>query len=139
VRAGLLFVCSGGINRVYRPTFPASLGVVLALVIELDEVESERPHELDVRVLGEDGRQVANVKGAFEVNAPERRAGEHVHVPVVVDFRDAHVPEAGTFDVRVYLDGNHRRTLTFRAELPPGCTAAGQYAGLPARRAASMR
>jgi hypothetical protein len=117
VRAGLLFVCSGGINRVYRPNFPAPSGVVLALVIELDEVESERPHELDVRVLGEDGQEVANIKGAFEVNAPQRRAGERVHVPVVVDFRDANVPGAGVFDVRVYLDGNHRRTLTFRAEL----------------------
>ena len=33
VREGLLFVSSAGITRVYRESFPAPIGVMLALVL----------------------------------------------------------------------------------------------------------
>ena len=63
VREGLLFVSSGGITRCYREQLPAPLGVHLAIVLELDRLEAERPHEVRVVVVDEDGRRARRDRG----------------------------------------------------------------------------
>jgi hypothetical protein len=124
VREGLLFVLSGGITRVHRETFPAQLGISLALVVELDRLEAEHPHQLQIIVVGEDGEEVARVDAEVSVgNADVAKPGEALQMPFAVDLRGAVLPKAGAYELRIYLDGEHRRTLQFWAEPIPGTAA----------------
>ena len=66
VREGLLFVSGGGITRANRSAFPADLGLMLALSVEVSEAELSEPLEIRVRVENEDGEQIAQVVGVFK-------------------------------------------------------------------------
>lgn len=115
VREGLLFVASGGITRMWRPELPAPLGVMLAVVIELDQIEAQRPHEFAVHCMAEDGQRVLSFEGGFQVSgpAPDMHSTENYQVPISVDLRFAGVDRYGAHDLKIYADGNHLRTLTF--------------------------
>lgn len=118
VRERLLFISSAGITRVFRTAFPADLGICLALVVELDGVEMERPHVLQVRIVDQDGHEIPSpARGAFKVQSADRELTERVQVPIVVDFRRVEIPRPGAYDVNIYLDNDRRRTLTFWAKL----------------------
>lgn len=86
----------------------------LALVVELDSIESLRPHELGLFVVTEDGETIAELKGAFQVGRQTPMTGGVVHVPFTFDLRIIGVETPGTYDLRVYVDGNHQRTLTMQ-------------------------
>ena len=67
VREGLLFVSSAGITRVYRESFPAPVGVMLALVLEMSPVEAANPNKIKVRVEDADGQKLAEMVGEVQV------------------------------------------------------------------------
>jgi hypothetical protein len=119
VRDRLLFVASGGITRVWRTQFPAPLGVHLALILELDQVELEGPHELQVIVMGQDGARLAELRGGFQANAGEAELGEMVQIPMAFDLRPVGVPGPGSYDVKIYIDGHHQHDLTLWCRQPP--------------------
>src|SRR5262245_19619512 len=103
VREGLLFVASGGITRCYRAQLPAAFGVELALVIEMDQLESKRPHELQVVILGEDGSQYAELKAGFQVGETAAEPHEQVAVPLPIDLRPTPVDKYGPYDIKIYV------------------------------------
>ena len=116
VRDGLLFVVAGGIRRVRRPSYPAPLGASLALVVELDQVEMERGHQLEVRVVGPDGEEVAKMGVSFQVSANTPLLSAQ-GVPLVINLHRVMVPAPGAYDVRMYIDGHHQRTLRLTADI----------------------
>lgn len=111
VREGLLFVASGGVTRCYRETVPAPLGVMLATVLELDRVETERAHEVQVVVVDEDGKQLAEISGEIQVGETQLMIGENLNLPITFDLRNVPVERFGSVEVRCYVGGEHRRTL----------------------------
>jgi hypothetical protein len=116
VREGLLFVVGGGVTRIRRPQYPASLGCSVALLVELHQMELSRPHELEMRVVGPDGEDVANIKAGFQTTGPaDLDVGENMLIPVVADLRNAVLPKPGRYNVEASIDGSHQRTLSFRA------------------------
>lgn len=118
VREGLLHVLGGGITRLWRQEFPGPLGVSVALLLELHRQELDRPHELNIIVMGEDGQQVAEVKGGFQAPAsPNLEVHERQLIPMTLDLRAAEVPAAGAYTVDISIDGEHRRSLRFSARL----------------------
>ena len=121
MRDGLLFVLSGGISRVLRESYPAALGTCLALVLEFERIEAERAHELLVLAVGEDGEEIARVQAEVRVeNAQRAKPGENVHLPIAVDLRGVVLEKVGAYELRVYVDGEHRRALQLWAEPLPG-------------------
>src|SRR5687768_552007 len=86
VREGLLFVSSGGVTDMWRESFPAPFGVCLALVIELDSIERQRPHQLEVFILDQDGGEAAAIKAAFQAAAPTSPTTV-VQAPLSIDLR----------------------------------------------------
>lgn len=118
VREGLLFVSSAGITRVYRESFPAPIGVMLALVLELSPVEAMDAHKITVRVEDADGRQLAEMVGEVKVTlGTGHDPGELVNVPFVADFRTMKLPSEGRYQVAIQpdVDGVNPVALGFRA------------------------
>jgi hypothetical protein len=115
VRERLLFAVGGGITRLWRETFPASMEASLALLLELHQMELATRHDLQVVVQGEDGQRVGEVKGAFQMGAPEVEVGENLLVPIALDLRPAKLPTPGSYAVEIVIDGTHQRTIQFKA------------------------
>lgn len=111
VREGLLFVSSGGITRCYREQLPAPLGVHLAIVLELDRLEAERPHEVRVVVVDEDGGELAEISGEIQLGETQLMMGENLNLPITFDLRNVPVERFGAVEVRCYVAGEHRSTL----------------------------
>ena len=120
VREGLLFVSSGGITRVYRDSFPAPIGVMLALVLEMSPVEAMDPHKIRVRIEDADGRKLAEMTGEVQVKLGSGHdPGELVNVPFVADFRAMKLPTPGRYQVAIQpdTDGANPVALGFRAAM----------------------
>jgi hypothetical protein len=116
VREGLLFVVGGGVTRIRRPQYPAPLGCSVALLVELHQMELPRPHELELRVVGPDGEDVASIKAGFQTTGEtDLDVGENMLIPVVADLRNAALPKPGRYNVEASIDGAHQLTLSFRA------------------------
>ena len=108
---------SGGITRVMRDSFPAAMGTCLALMLEFDSTETDRPHQLEILVLGEDGEEVARMEAEVQIDGTSQaRLAENLQLPIAVDLRAAGLAKAGAYELHVYVDAQHRRTLQFWAE-----------------------
>lgn len=115
VREGLLFALGGGITRLWRDAFPASMEASLALLLELHQTEGATQHQLQVLVQGEDGQRVGEVKAAFQMGAAEVDVGENLLLPIALDLRPARLPAPGSYAVEIVMDGTHQRTIQFKA------------------------
>ena len=97
VRESLLTVASAGITRVWRPQYPAPMGLMLALVIEVAPAEAALPREIRIRVEDSDGKRLAESSGGFQVDVPPEGndPGEVLMLPFAIDFRGVELPAAG--------------------------------------------
>jgi hypothetical protein len=111
VREGLLFVSSGGITRCYREELPAPLGVFLAVVLQLDRVEAERTHEVEVILVDEDGGELARIAGEIQIGEPQLLLNESLNLPITFDLRNIPVERFGNVEARFYVAGELRATL----------------------------
>jgi len=124
VREGLLHVLGGGITRAGRPTWPAPLGLTLALRILVHPTEADREHKLVVRLQGEDGLEVARVDIDFGVNdTGTLEAGEQASLPLPIPMPpQVMLPGVGRYSFELLIDGIHQASVPFTAhdvELPP--------------------
>ena len=122
VRENLLFVVGGSITRVWRDQYPNSMGVMLAVVLEVAPTEAQVPREIRVRVEDADGKRLAEASAAFQIGPPPPPLdpGEVMSVPVAVDFRNVVLPAAGRYQVVVdpMTDEAESTVLAFRAGFP---------------------
>lgn len=122
VRDNLLYVVAGGVTRMTRAEFPASMMVSLAVVLELHRMELDTPHEIRIRVQNEDGGAVAEVQGAFQMGSEslgDLGVHERAYLPLALDLRPVPLPAPGWFSIEIAIDGTHHRSLNFRAVPPP--------------------
>lgn len=119
VRENLLHVVAGGITRLYRDEFPSPLNISLALIFEVHQMEFGAPHELAVRIMGEDGGEIVALQGGFQTGAESLEIGEELLVPVALDFRNAGLPGPGAYTVEISVDGTFQRSIPFWARPRP--------------------
>ncbi len=134
VRENLLFVLGGGITRLFPPSVPAPMNVTLALTISVHRQEVGRPHELAVDVIGEDGQNIAQVRGAFQVPEAPSELGIHelLLLPTVIPLAGVVVPAHGWYSIEISIDGHHHRTLPFRVvERPAPQVGTGEVQAAP--------
>jgi hypothetical protein len=115
VRDNLLYVVGGGITRVYRDSYPAAMGISLALVIELHRMERDRAHEIEVEIVDEDGKALAKIKGGFQVGSTDAAVHESLMLPLAFDLRPVGLERPGWHSVEISVDSQHQRTLQFLA------------------------
>jgi hypothetical protein len=120
VREGLLTIVSAGITRLMRGELPASMGVFLALQVEVEPSARPFPHELGVRITGPSHKEVGAISGGFQVGADgDFEADECAIVNVPLDLRPIQIEEFGWYGMAVSIDGVAPYELRFRVGLPP--------------------
>lgn len=107
---------AGGITRLWRDQYPSPLSAMLALLIEVPQLELEIPHDILVTIAGPD-RHVGEAKGGFQIGrAPDLEAGEHVIAPIALDLRPVMLPEHGSYSLNISLDGEFKGSVSFVAK-----------------------
>jgi hypothetical protein len=123
VREGLLHVLGGGVTRVNRPEYPAPLApLTIALRILVDPTEADRAHQLDVRLQGEDGHEVAKFEVQFGIGDPgDVQPGEELSMalPLIMP-PEIGLPHAGRYSFELLIDRSHQASIPFIATLGPG-------------------
>lgn len=118
VREGVLIVSSGGITRLGRSQYPADMGIMLALMFEVEPNEIVTPREIRIHVETEDGAKLSEAIGTLQgVPPPNLDPGETLMTPIVLDLRGVSLPHAGRYQVVMDLEraGGDRTALSFRA------------------------
>ena len=119
VREGLLFVASGGISRVIRPSYPAPASFALALMLELDAVEVREPHEIRVRIMAAD-EPIGEMTAGFQINDADLHPGERQNIPVPVNLHNVPLPAPGGYSITISVDDRHVGELAFFAVVAQG-------------------
>lgn len=116
VRDGLVYILAGGINRIAAPEPPIGTSLVLTVMVELESDELDAAHEMAVTVANADSATVVwSAVGAFQAGLHDHLLpGEPQLLPLTVSLAGLALPEFGTYDVRITLDGTPQQHLTFR-------------------------
>jgi hypothetical protein len=108
VRENLLMVLSGGITRLHVPELPATIQFSVAIVVEINYVEIDQPHEIRMTII--DPESAGPIAEPFVASLPAdpetaKRIflGEPVLVPLTVSVALG-VEHAGQYDIRVTVD-----------------------------------
>lgn len=121
VREGLLSVLSAGITRIWNKQYPAPLGVMIALILEINPSDTLVPQEVRIRVENEDGAQLAEASGGSQMKpGPGHDPGELLVLPSVIDFRNLPIPAPGRYQIVIdpMSEGIDPTVLAFRAGFP---------------------
>lgn len=118
VREGLLHVLGGGVTRIHRPGYPAPLAPLsVALRILVHPTETDRKHDLEVRLQGEDGQQLAKFEVEFGIGDPgQLQPGEQVSLPLPLNMpQEIVLDRAGRYSFELLIDGVHQTSVPFVA------------------------
>jgi hypothetical protein len=117
-RDGLLFVLGGGVTRLFRPEYPAPLGVALALRVMVHPTEGAKPHVCEARLIAEDGQTVGGFEIEFGIANPNAgRPGEELSAVFALPLQGLPLPGAGAYSFELLIDGVHQASVPFVAEV----------------------
>lgn len=118
VREGLLHILGGGVTRLGRPEYPAPLNIALALRVMVHPTEAGKPHQMEVRLLAEDGAEAATVNIGFELGSNATvRPGEELSAVFPVPLHLVGIPHPGAYSFELLIDGIHQASIPFIAEV----------------------
>lgn len=110
----MLHILGGGLTRLGRPEFPAPLLCALALRVMVHPTEADRGHELEARLLAEDGAPVARLDIAFELGpVGAARPGEELSAAFALPLYTVAIPHAGAYSFELLIDGVHQASIPF--------------------------
>jgi hypothetical protein len=101
----------GIFNDIYSFNFPArhsSMHLVVRLGAELGEYGQTR--SFTVKLLDEDGNQVMDVSGQFQIPKGER--GRKPEVNIILELKDVVFPKPGTYQFVILVDKDHKGELS---------------------------
>ncbi|MBS2034177.1 hypothetical protein JST97_04270 [bacterium] len=120
VREGLLNVLGAGITRLHREQFPAAMGTQMALLLHSTAKDMGKNHKLVITVTHESKEKIAEFSVEFSVGANQgAKADEVITVPLVATFAQQVLPQPGTYNIELNVDGKVARVLQFQAGLAP--------------------
>jgi hypothetical protein len=129
VRDGLLFVSSGAVTRLYRHDLPAPLGIMVAVVIDVPLEQAGEAHTLRAAVVNRHNNELAGLTNTFRVGNDGLFPHEVQQVPLVLSLSGVTARSWGTHQVRLWLDDEPEKGLTFY--VVPSPTAGGALAPEP--------
>lgn len=118
VREGLLMAVGGGVTRLWRDQYPASIGASLAMLVDLAPSDLNVQHEITAAIQGPD-QPVGELKVQFQTGGgPDLQAGESAVAPLAIDLRPVQLPGPGSYSINITIDGVFIRTVGFVAQPP---------------------
>lgn len=115
IREGTLGVLGGLLNQFGRPSYPATLGCVLVIVLSGDLSETRGVVETTVHVAY---ARVGEKVKAFEAEIALKAeiVGERfTYLPLILDLANAEIPSAGDYVLQVEV-GDQTKVLRFYAD-----------------------
>jgi hypothetical protein len=112
---GLISVLNGGVNRLTRPVFPASLGLFLVGIIDFasDYLDGDRI-SIEVSVsTGDESEFFGQAKGEVAstlIPGADRRGANS---SMIIDLRGVGLPGPGVYRVNTTIDDWERQALFF--------------------------
>lgn len=123
VADGKTYVLGGGVTILWRPEYPAPLGVFLVAHLTYHRSESDTDHSLRIQVIDADGNPVLpEITGELHVGgpAPGVPANVPLGVPVIIPFPPLPVLQRpGAYSVEILVDDRHVKSLSFAVATPP--------------------
>jgi len=105
VRDGLLHILGGGIGRIPRIGFPATLDNEVALRLSMTPEEVKARHKIEIRVLTGTGAIASTVTGEFATALAEGRpASTDVALAIPVSLRQVVVPAPDRYEIEIVVD-----------------------------------
>jgi hypothetical protein len=101
----------GVFNDINAYNFPArhpSMHLVVKLAAELGEFGQRR--NFTVKLLDEDGNQIFDLSGPFDI--PKIEKGRKPEVNIILDLKDIVFPKPGAYQFVVMVDKDHKGDLT---------------------------
>lgn len=118
VREGLLMALGGGITRLWRDHYPASVGASLALLVDLPPSDLNVKHEITATIQGSD-QPVGELKLEFQTGGgQDLMAGENVVAPLAIDLRPVQLPSPGSYSINISIDEEFIRAVGFVVSHP---------------------
>lgn len=100
-----------------RPTYPAPLGMMLALRVMIHPTEMDRSHQLQIQLQDADGQRIAQIDAVIGVGDPGQiEPGEEASVPIPIGLpSQAQLPRATRYSFELLIDGIHQASVPFTA------------------------
>jgi hypothetical protein len=123
VAQGKTYILGGGVSILWRPQFPAPIGVSLVAQFTYHRSEANTNHEIRIQVMDADGNPVIpEIQGQLGIGPPEPHvpSGLQLVAPIVIPFPPLPVLQRpGSYAVEILIDGRHVKSLPFAVATPP--------------------
>lgn len=91
----------------------------MALRVMVHPTESDREHQIEARLLAEDGAELRRVEIGFGITAQSARPGEELSAPFAIPLFPVTLPQEGSYSFELLIDGVHQASVPFAALLVP--------------------
>jgi len=108
------YVLGGGVDSIGAQTFPV-VHPHLALMIRLlvHPTEAGRAHALEIRLINEDGGELAKLEGSFEAS-PGGQPGREMPMNISLTMSNTRFEKAGDYSIELLVDNQHVKSLPLR-------------------------
>jgi hypothetical protein len=107
------YIMGGGIDSIGANAFPV-VHPHLALLIRVlvHPMEAERPHTLEIRLIDDDGHELARMEGNFQ--AAGGPPGRELPMNISLALSNIRFERHGDYSIELLLDNQHVKSLPLR-------------------------
>ena len=107
------YILGGGVDSIGAQAFPV-VHPHLALLIRVlvHPMESERAHTLEIRLIDDDGHELARMEGNFQ--AAGGPPGRELPMNISLALSNIRFERQGDYSIELLLDGQHVKSLPLR-------------------------
>jgi hypothetical protein len=123
LRENLAYVLGGGIDTVNTPQVPTAFMGAVLLRFLVHRSEAGRAHKATLRIVEQDGREIARLEAQFGVNAmtPDFPVEWEIPAMFAINLHGLQLQREGEYAIEILGDDTYLTSLRFRVKLttPP--------------------
>jgi len=121
VQNGLVYINGGSIDTVNVQQLPAAFVGALVVRFTLHPTEVDRPHQIEIRCVTEDGQTIAQIGAELKAaRSTDMPTGWQYGAVMAFNFGGLPLPRIGHYSFEILADNMHLKSLAFRVRtLPP--------------------
>ena len=113
---GKIYVLGGGIDTLWAPQVPSVYTLTCVLKLTFDVAEIGRKHKLEIHIIDEDGKSIANVGADLEIpgKSPDLPKGWRQSFATVLKFQNLKLPKFGTYSFNIVVNNTSLKSIPLR-------------------------